>query len=277
MEKTLTLDVLISTVGNKGLERAKKVIQQPMDDIRYIISCQIPDNDTEINVPDELRDRDDVSVYLINGRGLSKNRNNCLRHSRSDIALIADDDIEYTPTAFKDIIECFMNNPSCEIGLFRYSGADNKTYPEGMINVRKKLPGHHYVSSIEIAIRKCPNTRPLIFDEDFGLGAPIFQSGEESLFIWNAIRSGVNIIMFPFVICNHQDQTTGLAQIDKPGVLRAQGACMAIMYPLTFIPRVILNAYYLKKQGRSFITSMKYMIDGALKVNIIAKRRRPKR
>lgn len=272
MKTILTLDVLISTIGQEGLAKVQKMILEPIDNVRYIISCQTTDGEINLGDFEGLNNRPDISIYFIQGSGLSRNRNNCLKHSTADIALIADDDLKYTQSAFKEIVKAFQDNPNCQIGLFRYDGPDNKRYPDGKITIKKKLPRHYYVSSIEIAIKKCEATKSLDFDNDFGLGAPEFHSGEESLFIWRAIRNGITIMMFPIIICKHPELSTGLRQID-PCVLKAQGACTAIMHPFTLLPRLILSAYLMKRQGYLFFKTLKYFIIGATKISIVAKRK----
>jgi len=266
MDKALTIDVLISTIGTDGLSRVKKIIPPFAANVRYIVSWQI---NSDIPAPEEyieLSNRSDVEIHRLHCKGLSKNRNNCLRHSHADIMLIADDDIEYDVDAFDKIRKCFLENPDCDIALFRYDGADAKIYPDKIFRVGRKFPKRYYVSSIEIAIRNSTKTKNLLFNENFGLGAPIFHCGEEKLFIHDALKRKSTIMMFPVTICTHRDLSTGPRMINSPGVLRANGACIAITTPVTAIPRIIVTTIYLRKQGVGILRSLRYLFDGAARV-----------
>ncbi len=121
----MTLDVLISTMGYDGIKRVVAMNLPRVDNVKYIVSWQLPGDDFPGVIPQELM-REDVNVYQLNSRGISLNRNNAIDNSTADICLTADDDLKYTPEQLKSVIATFENNPDVDIATFKYSGNDKK-------------------------------------------------------------------------------------------------------------------------------------------------------
>ena len=86
----MTLQLLICTIDG-GIQQVAQLVLPPAPDISYVVSWQHSSPDDERTLPVALV-RDDIQVYHLEGRGLSRNRNNCLRHATGDICLICDDD-----------------------------------------------------------------------------------------------------------------------------------------------------------------------------------------
>jgi hypothetical protein len=91
----LTLGILITTC-NENIKRVKKdlvpnlIKNKNIDEI--IISHQIFD---KITKPEKNLTKGKVKYFYMFEKGLSKNRNNCLKNSKSDICHICDDDLIY--------------------------------------------------------------------------------------------------------------------------------------------------------------------------------------
>ena len=90
----MKLDILICTY-NERISRIPDMLLPFRPDVSYIVSMQYTDQAFLDHIPDVLRQRPDVRVILLEGKGLSRNRNHCLDASSADIALIADDDCRY--------------------------------------------------------------------------------------------------------------------------------------------------------------------------------------
>ena len=73
----MTLDVLICTYGLDGIERVAQMKLPQADGVAYVVSWQLTDDEFDADVPQAL-ERQDLKVYKMNGRGLSRNRNNSL-------------------------------------------------------------------------------------------------------------------------------------------------------------------------------------------------------
>lgn len=255
----MTLDVLISTLGRAGIERVAAMTLPEVAGVTYIVSWQMPEGD----LPSPLV-RDDVKVYTLDSRGLSLNRNNAIARSTADAFLIADDDLDYSSEGLKAVINAFERHPEVDIATFRYSGPKIKNYPDRETDLHEKLPAGYYVSSVEMAVRRCPATESLRFDPRFGLGAPDFCAGEEELFHWTARRRGVRCRFFPVEITSHPGVTTGERLLTDRRLLQSFGAVIAITTPLTALPRLVLKAWRVSRAGGSFTRSLYYIVKGAL-------------
>lgn len=257
-----TLDVLICTLGPDGIRRVAEMPLPEMDGVRYIVSWQMSGTDVP---PPVLSSRKDIEIHRADSRGLSANRNNALACSRADIMLIADDDLRYTPEGITSVIDAFAGHPDVDIGLFRYTGADAKYYPEGCRRIGFPLPKGYYLTSFEIAIRRCAATEGLRFDPRFGLGAPVFGSGEELLFVREAIKRGANVTMFPTVITEHPGMTTGTRMTSSAAVQRAEGLVIALLNPLTAPLRIPLKAWRMHRQGAPLLPALLRLTEGAFR------------
>lgn len=256
-----TLDVLICTL-NEGILRVKNVLLQPQSGIRYVVSWQ--QDGCDCNVPPELI-RSDVTISTISGRGLSRNRNNAIAQSTADICLIADDDVTYMPDTFRAVINTFEANPNLDIATFRsQSKYEQKQFPDYEFNLAKPTKGY-YATSFEIAFRRKSIDGKLKFNELLGLGAPVLHAGEESVFMTEAVRRGLNCRFFPITIVTHDHPTTGVNPIQTPGTLMAQGAYIYIAYRDCTAPlRYVLKAWRMSRSTcTGFFRALWYITKGA--------------
>lgn len=257
----LTLDILICTL-NAGIHRVGDVLLPAQPGVHYVISWQRDGYDCLI--PANLQ-RNDVTITKLSGRGLSRNRNNAVDHSTADICLIADDDVTYSPNSFRAIISTFEANPSLDVATFRSaSTSEKKLYPDYSFSLDKPAK-NYYVSSIEIAFRRSSITGKLRFNELLGLGAPVLHAGEESVFIIEAVRYGLDCRFFPITIVTHNHPTTGLNYEQTPGTIMAQGAYICIAYRDHTAPiRYVLKAWRMSRStGTGFFRALFYITKGA--------------
>lgn len=67
-----------------------------------------------------------AKMITTNTRGVGKNRNLSLMYASGDICLLSDDDIKYTSTYEKDIIEEFRKHPDADVMIFNIDSNDEK-------------------------------------------------------------------------------------------------------------------------------------------------------
>ncbi len=242
----MTLDVLISTMGYDGIKRVVAMNLPRVDNVKYIVSWQLPGDDFPGVIPQELM-REDVNVYQLNSRGISLNRNNAFDNSTADICLTADDDLKYTPEQLKSVITAFENNPDVDIATFKYSGNDKKWYSKREFDLSKPDRGY-YVSAIEMAFRREKTIGIVRFNELFGPGEHLLQAAEETIFLHQALSHGLKGRYFPVTITHHESVSTGSRQLTA-GVLMANGAYFAIAYPVTALLRIPLFAWRNYRRG----------------------------
>ncbi len=127
-------------------------------------------------------------------RGLSISRNEALEHARADRVILCDNDVRYDDDAFIRINKAFERNPEAGILVFFIER------PERHVPVFKKegpLDKLHSMKifSPEIAVRRS-RIGDLRFDTEFGSGAR-YSMGEENIFLFRAIESGIKVVYVP--------------------------------------------------------------------------------
>lgn len=202
----MTLQLLISTI-DQGINRLRGSLLPPRSDVSYLISWQYTGERPA--VPDWIDQRPDVEVTLLEGRGLSRNRNHALLHAKADVVKICDDDEQWTDEDLDNILSAYERHPEADIIHFMARGLE-KQYPP------------QYVSSVELTMRRA-RTGQLRFDERFGLGSPFLASGEEEVLLCDARRAGLVVRYEPCYVCETHGPSTG-SRCLAPRVLRSKGA-----------------------------------------------------
>lgn len=254
----MTLEVLICTYGNEGINRVAKMNLPQVEGVKYLVSWQT--NEFNLLLPDELH-RKDIRISTTNSKGLSVNRNHSIEKATGDICLIADDDLTYTGEQLQMVLNTFEKNPHIDIALFRHSGNNNKQYPDYEVDLNNKMPKGYYISSVEIAFRRKSIPSSLRFDTRFGVGTSM-PAGEEALFIHYAMKEGLKCRFFPKTIVCHNDLSSG-SRIPTPYVLQANGAIIAATYGAFGILRLPIIAWRLSRQGKAkIIPAVQHLFKG---------------
>lgn len=243
----MTLEILICTI-DEGINRVADMLLPQTPGFRYLVSWQLTGKVASL-VPAELR-RPDVRVFTLQGKGLSRNRNNALRNASGDICLIADDDLVLLPDGLRAVATTFEQNPELDFATFRYdSESDSKTYPDHEFDLHS-FPKNYFISSIEIAFRRTSVQSRLWFDEHFGLGAPVLGAGEESVWVHDALSMGMQARFFPITIATHNHPTTGIRCVTNPAVVMANGAYLYIAKRHDhMLLRALLMAWRVSRNG----------------------------
>lgn len=242
--------VLICTI-NDGIRRVPSVLLPTQSEVRYIVSWQqteTPGDDVQREVK-TLEQREDVTITTLMGRGLSRNRNHAFQTALSllpdsladAIMVIADDDVQLEPSAFETLREVYSRYERLDIALLRALNSDTgqpiNPFPEKPVLYRNK-PRSFYPCSVEMTMRSRVWHSGLRFDERFGLGSEYLCSGEEDIFMVDAMRKGMNALIVPKDLCQTRGETTGSRVLD-PLVLRSKGSTYGYSRPL---PSAILRA-----------------------------------
>ena len=228
----LKLDVLICTI-DAGIQHVPKVLLEPTEGVFYVVSMQYPEEHFLQQVPEVLKQRADVKLCYLQGRGLSRNRNMALSHATSDILLIADDDERLTKEGIESIIATYEQQPQLDIALFRMTdeqGRFFKRYPSQQMPYEKAVKQGYYVASWEMTMRRTVVEKGLRFNPLFGLGSEQLACGEEDVFLKDALDQGLRIDCVPIVIGSTDPHTTGELFTSSPKVQRSKGATFAYCY-----------------------------------------------
>lgn len=247
----MTFQILISTLNGNFLHKTKSI---PAD---YIL----------INQYDEMKIRTlKKNIYNFKERGLAKSRNHAMSLSSADICLISDDDLEYMSDTEGIITNAFLENKNADIITFQVQTPDGNMYkkykPESYWHTRKTIMS---VSSVEIAFRSDSIKKAgLRFDENFGLGS-IFPTGEEIIFLTDALKANLNILYVPTPIVIHPAESSG-KNYDSISLIEAKGAMFVRIFNSFGYLISILFAY--KKYKFSPFSFKKFiftMFDGIKK------------
>ena len=227
--KMMRLDILICTIDG-GIEKVPEVLMPPTDGIRYVVSMQHTSEETRELVPQVLKEREDVTLTFLEGRGLSRNRNNALAHASGDVVLIADDDNRYTPESIRHVIEAYEAHPEADIICFAaesYEGEPMKRYPTREMPICEAFRQGYYPTSMEMSMRKRVDIR---FDERFGLGSERLCAGEEDVFLKDAQDKGYQVLFVPRVVVRSRFITTGSHFIGNPRLQMSKGAAFRYLF-----------------------------------------------
>lgn len=242
------LQVLIATYGQEGLDRISIHRLPVIEEVGYLVSCQSPEGAP--GIPSSLI-RDDIKVVFSPTRGLSKNRNILLREASAPYCLIADDDLDFIPEGLETIIETFDKSPELDVIALQYKdpeGNTEKKYPDTSFDLSRPPKGY-FISSVELAFRRDSVVgKRIFFNENFGVGSN-YPCGEEDLWLHDALQQGLKGKYRPAMIAVHCGQSTGIRDMSRPSVLRAQGAVITRLNKTTGLLRVVLKAWRSSRQS----------------------------
>lgn len=228
----MTLNVLICTIDD-GILNVPDVLLPPIDGISWVVSMQYTDKQYLDLVPVELKSRSDVILTYLEGRGLSRNRNNAIEYSVGDILLMGDDDCRYTESALLEVIRFYEMNHSYDIVLFAAADCDGvplKYYPSQLLTFQQAFKKGYYPASVELTMRRGLG---LHFDTRFGLGSALLCAGEEDVFIHDALKAGYNVAVYPMTIVRTARNTTGSRFLSDPQVQITKGAVFRYLFGTT--------------------------------------------
>ena len=210
------------------------------------------------------------TMYSYNEKGISKSRNRLIKHATGDIEVFTDDDITFIKN-YDKIIEKAYKKYDADIIVFNLKkGNDiigsNKCFAYNKISIMS-------VCSCQITFkRKSIVDNNIFLNEMFGIGSK-FISGEENIFLKEALKKKLKIIHVPIVICEHpEEKTTGENLNDE--VIISKGAfsyccykeiyILILFYFTVFKYKFYKNNYSIKKFIKLFNKGKKLYIKEVL-------------
>ena len=182
-------EVLVSTMNCKN----KDELVRSMNIKKCIIINQVTQKDSTM-----LNDINSTSRILsYQEKGLSKSRNKALANSDADICIVADDDLVYEDNYDTIIKNAYNRHPDADLIAFvvgnERRAKDKVIFKEKRLNRIQTLK----LSSVHITFKKKSILdKKIKFDEDFGAGTNLF-CGEENIFLYDCVRSGLKIYYVP--------------------------------------------------------------------------------
>lgn len=229
----MSIDILICTI-DEGVERVPEVLLPPLEDVRYVVSVQYTSAQPP-QIQQGWAKRPDVTLTLLPGRGLSRNRNNALSHATADILVIADDDCRYRPEYLDTIREAYRLHSETDGMCFAaqsYEGKPMKRYPAQTMSYAAACHDGYYPTSMELTFRRQALQKAGIrFNTRFGLGAEL-PAGEEDILLTDCQRAGMTLLFVPQVITHTAAVTTGDFFLTDSRLQRTKGAVFRYRFGL---------------------------------------------
>lgn len=248
--------ITISTTYDRLLSISPELFPKSSS-IGYVISCQGA-REKPSQIYKEAGERifgGNAEVFLLEGYGLSRNRNNAISNAlklESDYIYVADDDIEIKESSLlAAAVECL--NSSIDIGIAKVGQIGSSELFKNYRNrdARSKFGLAFSASSVELLIRtNFLKKNQIEFDERFGLGS-IYPSGEEFIFILDSIRAGATVKAVDVVVCDHEAISSGKDFYSDEKLIVAKGAMMK-RGTKSIVVSLILGVLFSLKKHREY-------------------------
>ncbi len=240
-----TIDILICTIAER-INRIPGMLLPPAEGIHYTVSYQT--DGKNIPPPDELLKRSDVKIFTLPGRGLSRNRNNAIRHATGQLLVMSDDDASYSMEQLRQIQLVAARNPQADVLTFMVStdcGSLLHPYPAKKFVYPHRPKGFYYASD-EIVLRGGTDYPP--FDIRFGLGSDRLHMGEEEIFIYDCHKRNLRVEFHPFVLQTVPKTTTSTFYATTRSLQESKGAVLALVHgvPVAFA-HIVYTAFRMRK------------------------------
>ena len=193
MSKNVSVEVLVATMHQFSLKKYEEmnlqtdaVFANQADEYSYMTS----------NI-----DNHRVRMITTATRGVGKNRNIALMHADGDIAILADDDMQFTNGYESAVIDAFKKVKKADVIIFNIT---TEGYDHGR-RTNERIKRIHYHNAFNygaarIAIKINSLKREgILFNENFG-GGTIYSAGEDSLFIKELLSRGLKVYAYPYTI-----------------------------------------------------------------------------
>jgi len=239
-EKTVDrLEILVSTMHKSDLGFLKGMfVNSDLNKHQLLIinqttqECLLMSNNPKIRVINSFE------------RGLPQSRNLAIKNARESICLISDDDVVYEK-GFEDIIlKAYLKNENTDLLTFKmtdFEGQPYRDYPNIHTHDKNTI---RTANSVVISFKRHSVLKQGVeFNTNFGLGA-IFQTGNEYVFLRNALKKKLKISFEPKFILSHPKFNSG-SDVGSDKILFARAAIFYKYSSLLGYLRLIKHVYTL--------------------------------
>lgn len=199
-------------------------------------------------------DGNTVKLISTMDRGVGKNRNKALMNASGEILMCSDQDMIYVDEYAKIVENAFEKCPKADIIVF------NLEYLNKFTPARKEVVGFKKVhlwncmryGTARIAIRKAAiDKHCLSFSTLYGGGAP-YSSGEDSLFIREAMRKGLKMYASPIVIAKVKQESSSWFKGYTEKFFVDKGIWIANAFPILKHILIYYFSFGLRKASKDF-------------------------
>lgn len=207
-----------------------------------------------------------IRIISSTARGVGKNRNTALLYANGDILLLADEDIIYKDDYVENVERAFDCNPTADMIIFDLNYLNNFMGKKRKIKQSRRIYWYNSMryGGPRIAIKKQSIEKANIwFSVLYGGGAP-FSSGEDSLFIREALKKGLKIYTYPYIIADVKQEESSWFDGFTEKYYFDKGFWLANAFPLM---KYIFSFYYAWRfrcisKDLGFIKILKLIFNG---------------
>ncbi len=251
----MTLSVLVATMNQKDYSLIKNM---------NIKTDAIIINQCAINKIEEFENHGNKIKFMsMNERGVGLSRNTAMMRAKTDIVVFADEDEQFVDNYEKIIIKEFEDNPSADLILFNVESL-NKKRPIKQSTKKYKVRWYNFgkFGAVRIAA-KLDSIREnnISFSLLFGGGAK-YANGEDSLFIWDCLKSNMKIIASEKLIGYVKQESSSWFEGYNNNFFTSRGVLYKKMFgKMSFFASLVflLKKHNYYKSEISFWDALKYM------------------
>ena len=264
MSKNVSIEVLLSIMNIKNKEQFENVLKSNNITGQVVAVNQVKNNEDIFNIESNKK-----RLYSYNEKGASKSRNRLLEKSSGDICIFADDDMVYN-RQYEDIIKSeYQKNQKADIIIFNIENQNKerekiKKIKNRKLNIFNIMKARTPEITLKNDVIKKYNIK---FDENFGPKG-IFSKGEETVFLSECLKKGINICVSQKNIGYvYSKKSTWFTGFDEK-YLYDQGAIFYKIAPKIYkllIIQYIIRKYFLYRKNANVKQAYKQMLAGAKK------------
>ena len=208
-----------------------------------------------------------IRMFSFDEKGVGLSRNNGLMRSTADICLMADDDMVYVDGYERIVLDAYNNAPFADFILFNVAiHADNRTTQMVQHNRKLRYWERLRYGTVSFTFKRDSIIKKnLFFSLLFGGGAK-FGSGEDTLFLWSALRNDIKVYTDNNLLAEvYNDHSTWFRgnndqyYFDKGALYKA----ISPRFHYLFNGYIIWRTHHAYQGEHSFITLFKIMNEGA--------------
>jgi glycosyltransferase involved in cell wall biosynthesis len=194
-------------------------------------------------------------------RGVGKNRNTALLYASGDICLLADDDVCYVDGYPQAIINAFNKVSNADIMIFNLITQSQRKQRQNKSIKRVWSPMGYGAPRIAFKLYKVKKAN-IWFHQLFGGGCK-YPSGEDSLWLLDALRKGLKIYTYPLIIGEIRQETSTWFKGFNEEFFFGKGAALKAGYPKSCYLRMLYFMFRTKNLTSLPVSQrMKFMLSG---------------
>jgi hypothetical protein len=194
----MQIEVLVSTMHQQNTDLIDKM---------NLNSDAIIINQTDYTDFKEVKiNENTVRMFSFNERGVGLSRNSALMRSDADICVLADDDMFFCNGYEETIEKVFSENPQADVIIFNLIEEKESLHRQNDSIKKVGILNYMNYGAARIAFkRKAVSYNGITFNLNFG-GGTSHQCGEDTLFLRDCLKKGLNIIAVPQAIAELKDE-----------------------------------------------------------------------